>query len=133
MLEVKEISRHCGGVQARKNVSVAFRDGEIHGIVGENGAGKSPLMKIISGVYPPDHGTIELNGAKISFHTPVEAYNAGIRIVHQELSLIRSLSIAKNMFIHKFRGASAFRFVDEKKYEDEARGMCKEWEIDIAP
>ena len=133
MLEVKEISKHFGGVQALKNVSVAFRDGEIHGIVGENGAGKSTLMKIISGVYPPDHGTIELNGAKVSFHTPVEAYNAGIRIVHQELSLIRSLSIAKNMFIHKFRGASAFRFVDEKKYEDEARGMLKEWEIDIAP
>ena len=133
MLEVKEISKHFGGVQALKNVSVAFRDGEIHGIVGENGAGKSTLMKIISGVYPPDHGTVELNGAKVSFHTPVEAYNAGIRIVHQELSLIRSLSIAKNMFIHKFRGASAFRFVDEKKYEDEARGMLKEWEIDIAP
>ena len=133
MLEVKEISKHFGGVQALKNVSVAFRDGEIHGIVGENGAGKSTLMKIISGVYPPDHGTIELNGAKVSFHTPVEAYNAGIRIVHQELSLIRSLSVAKNMFIHKFRGASAFRFVDEKKYEDEARGMLKEWEIDIAP
>ena len=133
MLEVKEISKHFGGVQALKNVSVAFRDGEIHGIVGENGAGKSTLMKIISGVYPPDHGTIELNGAKGSFHTPVEAYNAGIRIVHQELSLIRSLSVAKNMFIHKFRGASAFRFVDEKKYEDEARGMLKEWEIDIAP
>ena len=133
MLEVKEISKHFGGVQALKNVSVAFRDGEIHGIVGENGAGKSTLMKIISGVYPPDHGTIELNGAKVSFHTPVEAYNAGIRIVHQELSLIRSLSIAKNMFIHKFRGASAFRFVDEKKYEDDARAMLKEWEIDIAP
>lgn len=133
MLEVKEISKHFGGVQALKNVSVAFRDGEIHGIVGENGAGKSTLMKIISGVYPPDHGTIELNGAKVSFHTPVEAYNAGIRIVHQELSLIRSLSVAKNMFIHKFRGASAFRFVDETKYEDEARGMLKEWEIDIAP
>ena len=133
MLEVKEISKHFGGVQALKNVSVAFRNGEIHGIVGENGAGKSTLMKIISGVYPPDHGTIELNGAKVLFHTPVEAYNAGIRIVHQELSLIRSLSVAKNMFIHKFRGASAFRFVDEKKYEDEARGMLKEWEIDIAP
>jgi ABC-type sugar transport system ATPase subunit len=90
-------------------------------------------MKIISGVYPPDHGTVELDGAKVSFHTPVEAYNSGIRIVHQELSLIRSLSVAKNMFIHKFRGASAFRFVDEKKYEDDARGMLKEWEIDIAP
>jgi len=133
MLEVKEISKHFGGVQALKNVSVTFRNGEIHGIVGENGAGKSTLMKIISGVYPPDHGTIELDSVKVSFHTPIEAYNAGIRIVHQELSLIRSLSVAKNMFIHRFRRASAFRFVDEKRHQDEAREMLKEWEIDIAP
>ncbi len=133
MLEVKEISKNFGGVRALKNVSVAFRDGEIHGIVGENGAGKSTLMKIVSGVYPPDHGAIELDGVRVSFHTPIEAYNAGIRIVHQELSLIRSLSIAKNMFIHKFRRASSFRFVDEKKYEAEARGMLREWEIDIDP
>jgi ABC-type sugar transport system ATPase subunit len=133
MLEVKEISKSFGGVRALKHVSIAFRDGEIHGIVGENGAGKSTLMKIISGVYPPDHGTIELDGVRVLFHTPIEAYNAGIRIVHQELSLIRSLSIAKNMFIHKFRKASALRFVDEKRYEDEARAMLKEWEIDIDP
>jgi ABC-type sugar transport system ATPase subunit len=133
MLEVKEISKHFGGVQALKNVSVAFRDGEIHGIVGENGAGKSTLMKIISGVYPPDHGTIELDGAKVSFHTPIAAYNTGIRIVHQELSLIRSLSIAKNMFIHRFRRASPFRFVDEKRYEGDALEMLKEWEIHIDP
>ena len=133
MLEVKEISKSFGGVRALKNVSITFRGHEIHGIVGENGAGKSTLMKIISGVYPPDHGTIELDGSRVSFHTPVEAYNAGIRIVHQELSLIRSLSVAKNMFIHKFRKASPFRFIDESSYESQARERLKEWEIPIDP
>jgi ABC-type sugar transport system ATPase subunit len=133
MLEVKEISKHFGGVKALKNVSITFNNGEIHGIVGENGAGKSTLMKIISGVYPPDHGVVELDGGAVAFESPVEAYNAGIRIVHQELSLIRSLSIAKNMFIHRFRKASTVRFVDEKGLEEEARSMLREWDIHIDP
>jgi ABC-type sugar transport system ATPase subunit len=133
MLEVKNIVKNFGGVRALKGVSIAFNDGEIHGVVGENGAGKSTLMKIISGVYPPDGGSILLEGRAVHFPTPVDAYNAGIRIVYQELSLIRSLSIAKNMFIHRFRGASAFKFVDEKGLNLEAGRMLKDWGIQIDP
>jgi ABC-type sugar transport system ATPase subunit len=133
MLEVKNVAKHFGGVRALKGVSITFNDGEIHGVVGENGAGKSTLMKIISGVYPPDGGSILLNGEAVHFPTPVDAYNAGIRIVYQELSLIRSLSIAKNMFIHRFRGASAFRFVDEKSLNTDAEGMLRDWGIQIEP
>jgi len=114
-------------------VYITFKDGEIHGVVGENGAGKSTLMKIISGVYPPDSGSILLEGETRHFPTPIDAYNAGIRIVYQELSLIRSLSIAKNMFIHRFRGASAFRFVDEKSVNIDAERMLKDWGINIDP
>jgi ABC-type sugar transport system ATPase subunit len=133
MLEVKNIVKNFGGVRALKGVSIAFNDGEIHGVVGENGAGKSTLMKIISGVYPPDSGSILLEGQAAHFPTPIDAYNAGIRIVYQELSLIRSLSIAKNMFIHRFRGASAFRFVDEKSVNIDAERMLKDWGIQIDP
>ena len=133
MLEVKNIAKHFGGVRALKGVSITFNDGEIHGVVGENGAGKSTLMKIISGVYPPDGGSILLDGQTVHFPTPIDSYNAGIRIVYQELSLIRSLSIAKNMFIHRFRGASAFRFVDEKSVNVDAERMLKDWGIHIDP
>jgi len=133
MLEVKNIAKHFGGVQALKGVSITFNDGEIHGVVGENGAGKSTLMKIISGVYPPDGGSILLDGQTVHFPTPIDSYNAGIRIVYQELSLIRSLSIAKNMFIHRFRGASAFKFVDEKSVNIDAERMLKDWGINIDP
>src|SRR5512135_2303001 len=98
MLEVRNMVKSFVGVRALKGVSITFNDGEIHGVVGENGAGKSTLMKIISGVYPPDSGTILLDGQTTHFLTPIDAYNAGIRIVYQELSLIRSLTIAKNMF-----------------------------------
>jgi ABC-type sugar transport system ATPase subunit len=133
MLEVKNIVKNFVGVRALKGVSIIFKDGEIHGVVGENGAGKSTLMKIISGVYPPDSGTILLDGQTSHFLTPIDAYNAGIRIVYQELSLIRSLTIAKNMFIHRFRGASAFKFVDEKSLTLEAQKMLKDWGIHIDP
>jgi ABC-type sugar transport system ATPase subunit len=133
MLEVKNIAKHFGGVRALKGVSITFNDGEIHGVVGENGAGKSTLMKIISGVYPPDGGSILLEGQTVHFPTPIDSYNAGIRIVYQELSLIRSLSIAKNMFIHRFRGASAFKFVDEKSVNIDAERMLKDWGIHIDP
>ena len=133
MLEVKNIAKHFGGVRALKGVSITFNDGEIHGVVGENGAGKSTLMKIISGVYLPDGGSILLDGQAVHFPTPIDSYNAGIRIVYQELSLIRSLSIAKNMFIHRFRGASAFKFVDEKSVNIDAERMLKDWGIHIDP
>jgi ribose transport system ATP-binding protein len=133
MLEVKNIAKHFGGVRALKGVSITFNDGEIHGVVGENGAGKSTLMKIISGVYLPDAGSILLDGQTVHFPTPIDSYNAGIRIVYQELSLIRSLSIAKNMFIHRFRGASAFKFVDEKSVNIDAERMLKDWGINIDP
>ena len=121
MLEVKGINKNFKGVHALKNASARFYDGEIHGLVGENGAGKSTLMKIISGVYSPDSGAIELDGAPVSFQSPVDAYNAGIRIVHQELSLIPSLSVAENMYIHEFRNASPFTRVNRKSLVERAQ------------
>lgn len=133
MLEVKNIVKNFKGVQALKDVSVKFYNGEIHGLVGENGAGKSTLMKIISGVYPPDSGSLELDGTPVSFRTPIEAYDRGIRIVHQELSLIRSLTIAENMLIHKFRSGSLLKYVDRNKIEDEAQKTLEEWDIHIEP
>jgi ABC-type sugar transport system ATPase subunit len=133
MLQVQDIAKSFVGVRALKGVSISFREGEIHGVVGENGAGKSTLMKIISGVYPPDSGTLRLDGTPVTFPSPVDAYNAGIRIVHQELSLIRSLNIAKNMFIHKFRRASPFLFVNEKTLAADAERMLQEWGIHIDP
>jgi ABC-type sugar transport system ATPase subunit len=133
MLEVKNIVKNFKGVQALKDVSIKFYDGEIHGLAGENGAGKSTLMKIISGVYPPDSGSLDLDGTPISFRTPIDAYDRGIRIVHQELSLIKSLTIGENMLIHKFRKGSLIRYVDRKKIDAEAKKRLEDWDIHIKP
>jgi len=133
MLEVIDISKSFSGVHALKSVSMTFHDGEIHGLLGGNGAGKSTLMKVVSGVYPPDSGSIDLNGKRVAFNTPTDAYSAGIRIVHQELSLIRSLTIAENLFIHKFTGGAALKWVDRNTHERNARSILSEWKIDVAP
>lgn len=133
MIEVKNITKNFKGVQALKEVSTKFYDGEIHGLVGENGAGKSTLMKIVSGVYPPDDGSVELDGVPVSFRTPIEAYDRGIRIVHQELSLISSLTIAENILIHNFRNGSLIRYVDKKKNVEIAKKVLEEWGIHIDP
>jgi ABC-type sugar transport system ATPase subunit len=131
MLEVKNICKSFGGVHALKDVSACFYDREIHGLVGENGAGKSTLMKAVSGVYPPDSGIVELDGNVVSFNSPIDAYNAGIRIVHQELSLIPSLSIAENIYIHKFRAAGPLVRVNRKVLEDDAQKTLAEWRINV--
>jgi len=132
MLEVKNIVKNFRGVHALKNVSATFYNGEIHGLLGENGAGKSTLMKIVSGVYPADSGIFLLDGEEVIFQNPQDAYNAGIRIVHQDLSLIPSLSIAENMFIHQFRRHS-LRFVRRKDLQKKALGVLEEWGIDLDP
>lgn len=133
MIEIKNISKSFRSVCVLKAINATFYDGEIHGLVGENGAGKSTLMKILSGVYIPDSGIVEIDGEPVAFSTPVDAYNRGIRIVHQELSLIKSLSIAENVFIHKYRNGSFTKIVDRKKLEQEAKQMLREWDIDIDP
>jgi ABC-type sugar transport system ATPase subunit len=132
MLEVRNIEKSFRGVHALKNVSATFYNGEIHGLLGENGAGKSTLMKIVSGVYPADSGVFLLDGQEVNFQNPQEAYNAGIRIVHQELSLIPSLSLAENMFIHRFRRHS-LRFVSRKDLRGSALKTLRQWGIDIDP
>ncbi len=99
MLELKEISKCFGRVQALKGVSVKVDVGEVVGLVGENGAGKSTLMKILNGIYPPDSGVIEINGAATTLRGPQDAAAKGIGMVFQEQSLIPNLSVAENIFL----------------------------------
>ena len=132
VLEIKEVSKDFRGVHALKEANATFYEGEIHGLVGENGAGKSTMMKIVGGLYPVTSGTIRLDGKEVVFHNPHDAYKAGIRIVHQELSLIRSLSIAENIFIHRYEKGKLFRTVDRRGLIREAEKILREWGIQVS-
>jgi len=131
LVEIIKVSKDFRGVHALKEASATFYEGEIHGLVGENGAGKSTMIKIIGGLYPATNGIIKINGEKVEFHNPHDAYKAGIRIVHQELSLIRSLSIAENMFIHQFEKGKLFKTVDRKQLFKEAKKTLQEWDVQV--
>ena len=86
------------GVRAVDDVSLEVRRGEVHALIGENGAGKSTLMHLVAGVYQPDSGTIELDGASIAGLSEKGAADAGIAMVYQERSLVGALSVAENVY-----------------------------------
>ncbi len=99
LLELAAISKSFGGVAALTGVDFALQTGEIHGLVGENGAGKSTMMKIIAGVHSEYQGTMRLAGAPVRFRSARDARAAGIGMVHQELSIVRDLSVAENVLL----------------------------------
>src|SRR2546426_12428571 len=101
LLEMKSITKSFPGVRALDGVSFDLRKGEIHALVGENGAGKSTLIKILAGVYPhPEYGgEIVLDGSERRFANVRDTEKAGIAVIYQELSLVKELSVAENIFL----------------------------------
>ncbi|MCX7045896.1 MAG: sugar ABC transporter ATP-binding protein [Candidatus Sumerlaeota bacterium] len=101
MLELNSISKSFPGVKALDDVSLRFEPGEIHALVGENGAGKSTAIKIITGIYQPDSGQIIYDGKPLHFRTYHDSLRAGIDIVFQEIQIIPESSIAENIMLDK--------------------------------
>jgi simple sugar transport system ATP-binding protein len=99
VLELANISKHFGAIQAVNDVSVSLDAGEVIGLMGDNGAGKSTLVKMIAGNVPPSSGTIRLDGKPIVLHQPLDARRHGIEIVHQDLALCNNLTAAANVFL----------------------------------
>jgi ABC-type uncharacterized transport system ATPase subunit len=93
------ITKRFPGVVANKDVSLAARRGTVHAVVGENGAGKSTLMKILYGMQRPDEGTIEVDGAPVSFSSPADAIKAGIGMVHQHFKLADNFTVLENVVL----------------------------------
>jgi len=130
ILKAENIFKNFKAVQALKGVDLEIYKGEIHAIVGENGAGKSTLISIISGVFPPDIGTLFFNGEKRAFKNVAEAKNAGISTVYQELSLVPNLSIAENIFAEK-QPVFKSGFINKRKMFIEAARMLDVFNIKI--
>ena len=97
MLNLEKISKHFAGVQALRDVSIAFEHSTVHAVCGENGAGKSTLMNIIMGNLQPDAGKIFWRGTETKIRNVLAAQTLGISIVYQERSLVHSLTIAENI------------------------------------
>jgi len=122
LLELKGVSKSFGGVQALRGVDFTLLAGQIHGLAGENGAGKSTMMKIIAGVHGADAGTMRVDGKEAHFRSTRDARAAGIGMVHQELSVAPDLSVAENVFLGSQPvgrlGIVAWRRMAEKAAEE---------------
>ena len=114
VLELTNISKHFGAIQAVNDISIALEAGEVVGLMGDNGAGKSTLVKMIAGNFPPSHGTMRMDGKELVLHKPVEARQHGIEIVHQDLALCNNLTAAANVFLGRemHKGVGPFQILD---------------------
>lgn len=131
LLQLTGINKYFPGVHALKDAQFNVRRGEVHALLGENGAGKSTMIKIVSGVYPPDTGAMVLDERAVHFTNPREAQQAGIATIYQELGLYPELSVAENIFMGhaptKNRGF--FRMIDWESMETQAEDLLAELNI----
>ena len=98
-LELRDISKSFGSVQALSNVDFEVRDGEVMALVGDNGAGKSTLIKCVAGINSIDNGTVLFEGREVTIHGPKDAARLGIEVVYQDLALCDNLDVVQNMYL----------------------------------
>ena len=132
ILSLRGISKFFPGVKALSDVSLDLYPGQVTALVGENGAGKSTIVKILTGIYQPDGGTISINGSETHFQNAHAASDAGVTAIHQETVLFDDLSVGENIFIgHAPR--NKFGLIDTKALRDQARALLKKVGADIDP
>src|SRR4249920_4235944 len=109
-VRMRGITKRFPGVLANDDVTFEADVGEVHALLGENGAGKTTLSNILTGLYRPDDGEIELYGELVRFRSPREALHAGIGMVHQHFRLVPTFTVAQNVVIgdHRAEGRSFF-------------------------
>jgi len=114
VLELTNISKHFGAIQAVNDVSLSIEPGQVVGLMGDNGAGKSTLVKMIAGNFHASHGTMRMDGKELVLNKPAEARQHGIEIVHQDLALCNNLTAAANVYLGRElrRGVGPFRILD---------------------
>lgn len=133
LLRMEHISKSFPGVKALSDVTIDLQYGEVLALVGENGAGKSTLMKILTGIYPKDEGTITLQGKDIAVHSPKQAQELGISIIHQELNLMKDLTVAENIFIGREPKGTMNLLVNDKQLNKQTAELFNKLNLDLDP
>lgn len=134
VVEMRNIKKNFGAVQALKGVDLTLHQNEVLGLVGDNAAGKSTLMKVLSGAYVPDEGEIYIEGQKVQFSNPMDARRKGIEMVYQDYALSNNLDVVANVFM----GREVVRvslgpldIMDFRYMEQETRNLLDRLKIDV--
>lgn len=133
ILELNSITKMFPGVKALDNVHFQLRRGEIHALIGENGAGKSTFIKIITGVYEPDEGEIYLNGERVKFKNPREAQEHSIAAIYQHGTCYPYLSVTENIFMGHEKTTKHLKLIKWKEMHKKAKELLESLGSDIDP
>ena len=136
VLEMRDVCKSFPGVKALDHAQLKLRPGTVHALMGENGAGKSTLMKCMFGIYKMDEGEIYIDGEKVTISDPLEAWDKGISMVHQELQPIPARTIGENIFLGRYPMKKALGFipvVDHDKMYEETAKLLKRVRMDFDP
>jgi rhamnose transport system ATP-binding protein len=126
ILELRNVSKTFPGVKALSAVHFELRPGEIHALMGENGAGKSTFIKIITGVYEPDGGEFFIDGKPAVIRTPLDAQALGIAAIYQHVTCFPDISVAENIFMGHEKTTSPFKYIDWKTMNGEAAKLLEQ-------
>jgi simple sugar transport system ATP-binding protein len=129
IIEMRQISKAFGAVRALKEVDLRLYPGEILGLVGDNSAGKSTLMKILTGAYHRDSGEVLVAGAATNFKRPHESRAAGIEMIYQDFALCGNMDVGQNIFLGRWPRKRLF--VDRKTMYAEADKVLKRLKVDV--
>ena len=132
VLELRGITKRFPGIVANDGIDLDLKRGEVHALLGENGAGKSTLMNIVYGLYRPDEGDIRIKGETVVMHSPNDAIDHGIGMVHQHFMLIPVMTVAENIVLAN-EPTHAGYFLDRAAADRRVRELAKTFNFSIAP
>ena len=135
LLDIRNVSKNFGAIRAVSNISFSIAPGEVVGLMGDNGAGKSTMVKLIAGNFPPSEGEVSVEGQVCHFHKPIEARAKGIEVVYQDLALADNLTAAQNVFLGRElkKGPWPFRILDKQAMIDRSAQLFAELKSETRP
>ena len=135
LLDLQKVSKSFGAIKALTDVDLTIDKGEIVGLMGDNGAGKSTMVKLIAGNFPPTSGEIVLDGEVVHFHKPVEARAKGIEVVYQDLALCNNLTASANVFLGRElkKSAGPIKWLDHRAMIKKAGELFAELKTETRP
>jgi simple sugar transport system ATP-binding protein len=135
VLEVRHVSKNFGAIRALTDVSFQVERGEVVGLMGDNGAGKSTIVKAVAGNFPPSDGEIVVDGKVCHFHQPAQARAEGIEVVYQDLALADNLTAAQNVFLGRElkKGFWPIRVLDKQAMIDRSAALFRELKSETRP